>query len=286
MFSFRPPDSLRVTKDYAVSADGRRVPLLILAPKERRAGVPGVLWLHGGGYMLGMKEMVYMSRGVDLAERFGAVVVSPGYRLSIQKPYPAAIDDCYAALLWLREHAQALGVRSDQLMVGGESAGGGLCAALCIMARDRGEVAVAYQMPLYPMIDNLDTESSRDNHGRGWNTWENHIGWRLYLRAAAKEKVPPYAAAARETDYSRLPPAYTFVGDGEPFYCETLTFIDNLRRAGVEAECDVYHTDMHGFDMLDARTEMITLAIERFGRRFEYAAANYFAPQRDSAGRL
>ena len=99
----------------------------------------GVLWIHGGGYILGMKEMVHMSRAVDLVKKFGAVVVSPGYRLAFAAPYPAALDDCYAALVYMKAHAAELGVRADQIMVGGESAGGGLCAALCIKARDTGD---------------------------------------------------------------------------------------------------------------------------------------------------
>ena len=140
------------------------------------------------------------------------------------------MDDCYAALLYLRSHAAALGVRSDQLMVGGESAGGGLCAAVCIRARDEGTVNVAFQMPLYPMLDDRDTETSRDNHGRGWNTRRNHLAWRLYLRGSDRADLPPYAAPARLTDFSGLPPAYSFVGDGEPFYAETVRYFAAARR--------------------------------------------------------
>ena len=103
--------------------------------------------------------------------------------------------------------------QAETLMVGGESAGGGLAVAVCMMARDRG-IKVAYQMPLYPMISNIDTESSKDNHGKAWNTRRNHIGWRLYLRKDAKKHVSPYASPAWQTDYSNLPPCYTFVGDG------------------------------------------------------------------------
>ena len=158
------------------------IPALLLSPRTAPADATGVLWLHGGGYAVGMKEMVHMSRAVGLVKRFGAVVLVPGYRLSLQAPYPAALDDCYAALLYLKEQAAALGVRPDQLMVGGESAGGGLCAAVCIRARDTGEVNVAFQMPLYPMLDDRDTETSRDNRGRVWNTRRNHLAWRLYLR--------------------------------------------------------------------------------------------------------
>ena len=94
MFSFRPSDRIHQYTKAAISPDGHRIPLLILSPKVKRANAPGVLWLHGGGYLLGMKELVYLSRAVDLVERFGAVVVSPGYRLSIQKPFPAAIEYC------------------------------------------------------------------------------------------------------------------------------------------------------------------------------------------------
>lgn len=139
-------------------------------------------------------------------------------------------------------------------MVGGESAGGGLTAALCMYARDKGEVDIAFQMPLYPMIDDRDTPSSRDNHAPVWNTRLNHAAWNLYLRPfrdhSRNDSVPAYAAPARQEDYRGLPPAYTFVGDIEPFYCETLTYIENLRKAGVPAKVDVYPGCFHAFDML------------------------------------
>ena len=256
-----------------------RIPALVLMPEVRKRDVPGILWIHGGGYMTGMKEMVYMSRAVDLVREHGAVVLSPGYRLSFMAPYPAAIEDCYQALVYLKEHAEELDIRDDQIMVGGESAGGGLTAALCMMAKDKGEVKIAFQMPLYPMIDNYDTESSRDNHGRVWNTRRNHQAWRMYLRGDAKKEVSPYAAAARQTDYRGLPPAYTFVGDGEPFYSETLAYIENLQKAGVPAKADVYHTDMHAFDMMKPKEETSRKAIMRFEEEFRYAKEHYFAKQ-------
>ena len=110
--------------------------------------------------------MVHMSRAVDLVKKYGAVVFSPGYRMAFETPYPAALDDCYDALLYLKNHADELGIRTDQIMVGGESAGGGLCVAVCMKARDTGDVKIAFQMPLYPMLDDRDTETSRDNHGK------------------------------------------------------------------------------------------------------------------------
>lgn len=217
---------------------------LILRPtvnKQSREKTPGILWIHGGGYAVGMAGMVFMSRAKRLVTEYGAVVISPEYRLAGKTPYPAALEDCYAALMYLKEHAEALGCADDQIMVGGESAGGGLTAALCMLARDRGEVNIAFQMPLYPMLDHRDTDSSRDNHGISWNTKRNHAAWKLYLRDI-EDKIPAYASPARQTDYSNLPPAYTFVGDREPFYCETLTYIENLKKAGVPAHVDVYPT--------------------------------------------
>ena len=263
---------IRLTPGRGVRAERARfggVPVLILRPRHRAPSC-GLLWIHGGGYATGMKEMVYMGRAPALAEKFGALVVSPGYRLSWQRPYPAAVQDCYAALFHMHNHAAELGIPRGRLMVGGESAGGGLAAAVCMMARDRA-LPVAYQFPLYPMLDNFDTDSSRDNHGKIWNTRRNHMGWRLYLRKAVKTAVPPYAAPARQTNYCGLPPCYTFVGDGEPFHDETLQYVAKLRAAGVEAAVDVYHTDVHAFDMLYPEKDVSRAAISAFERQFEKA---------------
>ena len=161
--------------------------------------------------------------------------------------------------------------------VGGESAGVGLAAAVCMMARDRG-IRIDFQMPLYPMLSNLDTDSSRENHGRIWNTRRNHLGWRLYLRRAAKSAdVSPYASPARQTDYTGLPPCYTFVGNGEPFYRETLEYVEHLRAAGIEADADVYQTDVHAFDMLFPEEKISQQAITRFNERFEKALHKTYA---------
>lgn len=276
------PDREVLVRTIRIPAAHGNIPALLLSPRTAPVEATGVLWLHGGGYAVGMKEMVHMSRAVGLVKHFGAVVLAPGYRLSLQSPYPAAMDDCYAALLYLKEHAAALGVRSDQIMVGGESAGGGLCAAVCIRARDTGEVNVAFQMPLYPMLDDRDTETSRENHGRVWNTRRNHLAWRLYLRGTDRAQLSPYAAPARLTDFSGLPPAYSFVADEEPFYAETVRYFDRLRAAGVPAKLDIYHTNMHAFDMMRPRDAQSVAAAEAFERQFADARARYFAPQENT----
>lgn len=278
MFSLIPDKDINV-RQIQIPSGGRSIPALVLSPKKAETRATGVLWIHGGGYILGMKEMVHMSRAVDLVKKFGAVVVSPGYRLATVAPYPAALEDCFAALIYMKDNADGLGIRSDQITVSGESAGGGLCAAVCIKARDTGKVNVAFQMPLYPMLDDRDTETSRDNHGRVWDTRKNHIAWRLNLRGADRENLSPYAAPARLTDFNGLPPAYTFVGDGEPFYAETVRYIECLRQCGIPAEVDVYHTDMHAFDMMQPYESLSVEAANRFNERFAYAREHYFAPQ-------
>lgn len=262
---------IKLWPDREIRVEKKRVghvPVLILRPKDTAEGKPGVLWIHGGGYITGMKEMVYMSRATDLVKKYGVTVVSPGYRLAWLHPWPAAAEDCFAVLQFMGEKRKELGISS--LMVGGESAGGGLTAAVCMMARDQG-IRVVFQMPLYPMLSNIDTESSRDNHGRVWNTRRNHFGWRLYLRGLAREKVSPYAAPIHQTDYHGLPPCYTFVGEGEPFYAETLQYVESLRAASVPAEVDVYPTDMHAFDMLRPRDAVSREAIQNFEQHFEQA---------------
>ena len=281
MRSFRFwPDKAITAEKRLIDANGHKIPILILKRKDHTGNAPGILWFHGGGYATGIKEMVYVGRAENLVKKYGAVVISVGYRLSTFHPFPAGFDDCYAALLYLKEHVYELGIRDDQIMVGGESAGGGLCAAVCMKARDTGDVNIAYQMPLYPMIDNLDTDSSRNNHAKVWNTRRNHQAWALYLRGMDKTAVPPYAAPARQSNYKDLPPAYTFVGTAEPFYDETLAFISNLKKAGVEATIDVYDGMYHAFDMMEPTSEISQKAIQNFEKHFEFAMNNYFSKQR------
>lgn len=234
-----------------INISDRKMKCIILKPEKTESLLPGILWIHGGGYVLGMAGMVHMSCGKLLARKYGAVVLSPEYRLASEATYPAALEDCYGALEYMWDHAEELGISRERIVVGGESAGGGLAVAVCLYARDRGKVKVSMQIPLYPMIDCNDTVSSKNNHGRVWNTKRNHWGWRKYLGDLYRsENIPAYASPSRETNYSGLPMCYTFVSDGEPFYQETLDYIRHLQEAGVRVEVDVYTCNIHAFDML------------------------------------
>lgn len=271
-----------VEKRFIESTQGK-MKILILRPTVSTSSdkTPGILWIHGGGYVTGMAEMIYMSRAKALVKKYGAVVITPEYRLAGKSPFPAALEDCYAALLYFKNHSGELGFSDEKIMVGGESAGGGLTAALCMYAKDRGEVNIAFQMPLYPMLDDRDTESSKDNHGISWNTRRNHAAWKMYLGKLAGGDPPAYAVPARRTDYSGLPPAYTFVGDSEAFYCETLSYVQALEDAGVSAKVDVYHTGFHAFDMLLPFRKLSREAIKRFEEEYLRAAEIYSSPQKE-----
>ncbi len=270
------------TKDVQAETikKGRRS-CLILRNRNMQSVSAGLLWIHGGGYITGMKEMVYSSRAFDLVRKYGITVLAPDYGLAPMNPYPAALDDCMAALLYMKEHASELGIRSDQIMVGGESAGGGLCAAVCLKARDEGSVRIAFQMPLYPMIDCRDTETSKNNHGRVWNTKRNHFGWNMYLKNTDRSQVPVYASAALNKDWHGLPPAYSFVGEGEPFLQETKDYIRHLQEAGIAAQMDIWPIDMHAFDMLKPKLAVSRQAAAKFEEHFLYALTHYYGPQEE-----
>ena len=273
---------LFLTEKRKIPVGDHIIRLLILRPLEKNEKpVPGVLWVHGGGYQSGSAKDIFVTRALSLVVKFGAVLVAPDYRLSKRHPYPAALQDCWAALLYLKDHAEELGVRTDQIMVGGESAGGGMAAALCMLARDRGEVNIAFQMPLYPMLDDRDTPSSADNHAPNWNSRRNRKAWKRYLREAyGTDLVPCYAAPARCEDYHGLPPCYTFVGDIEPFYCETVDYVRHLQEAGIRAEVDVYPGWFHAYDLFFPAKKIVREAVARFESQVQYAIEHDFSPQR------
>lgn len=260
--------------------DSPKLRLCIYGPEEKKEQVPGLIWMHGGGYAMGIPEQDnYFIK--SFIRESGCIVVAPDYRLSSEVPYPAALEDCYTALLWLKEHASLYGVRSDQLMIGGDSAGGGLTAALSIYARDRREVSIAFQMPLYPMLDDrMMTESSQNNDAPVWNSRSNENAWKQYLgELYGTDDVPVYAAPARLTDYHNLPPAFTFVGSIEPFRDETIAYMEQLKAAGIPVEYEVFSGCFHAFDLMCKNSSPARQARQLLMKNFRYATAHYFAVQ-------
>lgn len=269
--------TMQFIEEWIPRKDGSKLRICIFKPLEYKENVPGVLWLHGGGYALGAPEQAEVM-AKKLMEASNCVVTAPDYRLSVHAPYPAALEDSYEALLWMKNHAKELGIRDDQLMVGGDSAGGGLTAALSLYARDKGEVSIAFQMPLYPMLDDrMTTESAQDNNAPVWNSKSNRICWKLYLgELFGTTDVPYYAAPARAGNYSNLPPTAAFVGDLEPFRDETVQYMENLKKAGVPVEFQIYKGCYHAFEQMCPKAEVSKKASEFITDSFKYAAENYF----------
>jgi acetyl esterase/lipase len=227
----------------------------IYRPDTIAGAAPALLWIHGGGYVMGAPEMDDL-RCAENARDLGIVVVSVDYRLAPEHPFPAPLEDCYAALRWLFTNAAALGVSPDRIAIGGASAGGGLTAALAQLAHDREEVNPAFQVLIYPMLDDRTaarTDIDGTNH-RGWNHGSNVFGWTSYLgQAPGGSIVPEHAVPARRADLSGLPPAWMGVGTCDLFLDEDLAYARRLKDHGVPCEVAVVPGAFHGFDAIHRR---------------------------------
>jgi acetyl esterase/lipase len=222
----------------------------IYQPTDRPDTLPALLWIHGGGYVLGSVERDDLL-AKHLARVGQCVVASVEYRLAPEHPFPAPVEDCYAALKWLSAQSTELGVNKARIAIGGASAGSGLAAGLAVLTRDRAEVEVAFQLLIYPMIEdrNIAPASATVPDTFVWTRENNLMGWRAYLgREPGGTDVSPYAAAARATDLRGLPPAYIPVGDLDLFLDENMTYAQRLLAAGVPTELHVYPGAFHGFN--------------------------------------
>lgn len=225
---------------------------------------PAVLGIHGGGYVLGTR-FFGTAELIDLAERYGAVGVAVEYRLAPEHRAPAAAEDCYAALVWLAENAAELGVDPARIVVSGASAGGGLTAAVALMARDRGGPALAGQLVNCPMIDDRnDTVSSWQYDGIGaWDRNNNDCGWDAMLgEDRGSDRVHPYQAPSRAIDLSGLAPAFLEVGAAEVFRDETIDYASRIWAAGGEAELHVWSGAYHGFSGFSPDAHVSQAAID------------------------
>lgn len=242
-----------VEEKYLPTKDGdTQIRVKIYRPKSSSGKLPSMLYTHGGGYITGSPEP-FQGMLAKFIERRPCVIVAPAYRNALIKPYPAAFDDCYMTLLWMRDNADQLGVDASKFIIGGHSAGGGLTAAVTLKARDTKDIDVAFQMPYYPMIDDQQpNDPDRYMDCPAWDTKTNKFGWTSYLKDlyAQDVEIPAYAAPARNTDYTDFPPTITFVGEYEPFYWETLEYVRHLKEAGVEVAFKEYEKCTHGPDFL------------------------------------
>lgn len=249
--------ALTVTQWRAPGHDGElEVPVRLYRPTATCAPLPVLLWVHGGGFVLGDAAQDDGQLRA-MAEQVPCAVAAVDYRLAPEHPYPAPLDDCYSALRWLARNAVGLGLDPARIGIGGASAGAGIAACLALLARDRGEVPLACQLLLYPMLD--DRNIAAAGAGRPdtvvWTRGNNITGWNALLSGrAGGPETPGYASAARADNVAGLPPAYVAVGQCDLFLSEDIAYAQRLLQAGVATELRVYPGAYHGFDAIAVGT--------------------------------
>lgn len=245
---------------YVRRLDGEsRIRLRVYRPVTASAPAPGLVWFHGGGYVIGKPEMDDAACA-EYVRRTGISVFSVQYRCAPEHPFPAGLDDAYAALAWVAANAQDLGIDPARIAVGGASAGAGLAASLVQLANDRGTLPVAFQLLVYPMLD--DRTSFRPDpapeNGIAWSHANNRFGWESCLgTACAGTDVPQYAVPARREDLSGLPPAWIGVGTADIFHEENVAYAERLRASGVECDLVIVPGAFHGFDVIARQAPVV-----------------------------
>lgn len=258
--SVRPPTDLPQFADLIMSErllpgpeGAPEVRVLMCMPPSVQYTVPALLWLHGGGYIMGSADAEDLMVKT-IVSAVGCAVVAVDYRLAPETPYPGPLEDCYAALKWLSTHASELRIDEKRIAVGGSSAGGGLAAALALLARDRGEFPLMFQFLIAPMIDDRTCVMENAHPYTGefiWTREANRFGWTSLLgHEPGMPDVSPYAAAARAKTLEGLPATFINVGALDLFLEENLEYARRLIRAGVPTELHVYPGAYHGFRMV------------------------------------
>lgn len=246
--SAKLPDTYESRWEEIPERDGGTVRCLIVAPKAPNGPLPLMVHFHGGGYVGGTPQAHSLDRIVNFITVQDAVFVCPQYTLAVDKPFPAGHDDCYDTLLWAAENAEVLGGRRDQIIIGGESAGGGMTLGIALRARDEGQVNIAFQCPIYPMADDReDNWTKLPEKDVSWTFKFNQFGWDKWLGGKrGSADVSPYAAPSRATDLRGLPPALTFIGTDDIFLEETRDIVRRMQDAGVEVDYREFENAYHG----------------------------------------
>ena len=247
------PDPNVATTDHMVPGPpgDPEVRVRVYRPLGAEGTLPALYYIHGGGMVIGAIETEdAIARALCLA--VGCAAVSVDYRLAPENPHPAPVEDCFAGLGWTAENADRLGIDAGRIAVYGGSAGGGLAAATALLARDRGGPTLAFQMLLYPMLDDrCETASCEEVDDIGvFDGWASREGWQALLgERRGTDAVDPAAAPARSTDLSGLPPAWIDVGELDSLRDESVDYALRLLQAGVATDLHVYPGAFHAWEV-------------------------------------
>lgn len=253
----KTPEDIHIENIF-IQSQQAKIRLRIYKPKAISKPRPVLIWLHGGGYVMGKPEIDERSC-VEYVQKSGISVVSVDYRCAPKYPFPAALDDSYSALKWVATHSQELGVDAKRIAVGGASAGGGLAAALTQLAHDRQEIKPVFQLLVYPMLDDRTVlRTDLDDSRLIWTQKSNRFGWESYLgKKCGAEDVPRYCVPARRENLSGLPPAWIGVGSLDIFHDEDVTYGQRLLECGIECEINSIPGAFHGFDAFDPQIPIV-----------------------------
>ncbi len=242
---------IQIRDIFIAGQDGAQIRLRVYQPRAPLTKAPALLWMHGGGYVMGVPEQddIYV---LPFVREVGLVVVSVDYRLAPDYPFPVPLEDCYAALQWMTDQAEIPGIDPERIAIGGSSAGGGLAAALAQVAHDRGEIHPVLQLLIYPMLDDR-TGARKDIEPKAhivWNNTSNQFGWEVYLgQPCGAETAPIGSVPARRANLAGLPPTWIGVGTNDLFYDEAAAYARRLSEAGEPCELVSVPGAFHGFDL-------------------------------------
>jgi len=256
----KTPEDVFVENIFIPGQDDRaKTRLRIYKPKSITAPTPVLIWLHGGGYVMGRPEMDDYAC-IEFVREAGVSVFSVDYPCAPKHPFPAGLNDSYSTLKWIASHAQDLEIDAKRIMIGGRSAGAGLAAALVQLAYDRQEIKPIFQLLVYPMVDDRTVLRADMDDGKyiAWNPKSNRFGWESYLgKKCGAEDIPEYSVPARRKDLSGLPPAWIGVGTLDLFYDEDMAYAHRLKECGVECEIKIVPGAFHGFDAFDPQIPIV-----------------------------
>lgn len=241
-----PPEAVGRIEDRRVPGPGGELAIRIYTPRGQ-GPFPALVYFHGGGWVVGDLDS-HQSSCCFLANATPCVVVAVDYRLAPENKFPAAAEDCYAAARWIADNARAIHVAPGRIAVGGDSAGGNLAAAVSLMARDRGEFALIFQLLIYPVIDFTFHTPSYDENGTGYLLTKEMCVyfWEQYLQSES-DGNNPYASPIRAESLAGLPPAFVLTAQYDPLRDEGLAYAQRLKEAGVPVLSRNYDGMIHGF---------------------------------------
>jgi len=242
--------TINIKHQYIQVSNNKKIRLDIYSPKKVINKIPCLLWIHGGGMVLGDAKYEKL-RAINYVKKLNCTVVCVNYRLAPEFPYPCGLEDCYDSLEWITNNSVTLKINKERISVGGASAGGGLAAGLCLLNRDRKKFKIKFQLLIYPMINdkNVDYKNQSKPDAEIWTRKSNYYAWKFYLKNFENEKkIPIYAAPHRAKNLTKLPPAFIGVGSKDLFFEENLEYAKKLVKAGVKIELHTYANGYHGFD--------------------------------------